>query len=229
MNRNRGRVSIQCVDDRGHLFVHARDQRTAVAAPDEQPLVASKQTADISLRNLAAVVLGVDQPHARACDDNMIDVRTAARYLPIVQDDRTPFGESIEACTNAPLAVSALGPRLGRLRFIGHGEDETTQARMLRLHLLLPSSSATVELPLCRRTGAIACGRRPGSGYRVARLAMGRLGVRVPKCLCPARKVRATSRTHRRIPQTYGTRRHRTCLSAQSCSILTWRRPATAA
>jgi hypothetical protein len=71
---------------------------------------------DVALRDLSFVRLGVDNPHAGRCDEEVIDVPPRAGYQPVVKCEHAIAAEMPNAYRPLPVFAAATGlrPRNGR-------------------------------------------------------------------------------------------------------------------
>lgn len=135
----------------GDLSVEAVDDLRSVAAVDEELWRAEPRTFDA---DLAGVVLGVDDVHARRGDGEMVDVGAAARHPPVVQEDDRPVGDPLlERLADSALARRASLPRGLVLRCVAQQQEEASDARMALVGALLAAIAAALMLARGARSG----------------------------------------------------------------------------
>lgn len=113
---------------------------------------------------LRSVSFGIDHPHARGRDDDVIDVRTGAREAAIVEH---PSGlwEVLEPGGEHLFSDGAALPRTSALRLIRQSQDETAELRVL------PADTPLTVVAAAFRTRAVPRRRRrPHGGQHVGGL-----------------------------------------------------------
>jgi hypothetical protein len=70
---------------------------------------------DVALRDLSFVRLGVDNPHAGRCDEDVIDVPPRAGYQPVVKCEHAVAELAFDKRGQPTLTVASLLPRGDRL------------------------------------------------------------------------------------------------------------------
>ena len=83
---------------------------------------------------------------AGGSDGQVVDVRPAAGDPPVMQQPECLRSEPVELASESLLPPRSDVPGLGGLAFLGHGEDEAAQFRVLGPHAIFAPCLAAFEL-----------------------------------------------------------------------------------
>ncbi len=162
MDRRIRRDLEHCCLHKRYLLGEPLDELALVTARDRQLGLAEERLGD---RNSAFVALRVDDPHPGRRDGEVVDVCSAARDPPVVQENRAVVQVLREGLCDALFAAGATGPGCLVCRLAAEREQNPTDARMLLPNLLLTVRAPSLVLAPGTRAG--------GSGIEVGRVRIG--------------------------------------------------------
>src|SRR6478735_10727276 len=158
---HRDRRVVDGGTDEVDLLEDAVHELRAVAATDDEDLGPRAEEPALDAQGRTApVLLGVDDEHAAAGDDEVVEVGPRPRDAPVVQDRKPVADQGVEPGADDLLAFRARVPGPGALWLLGDGEEEAADARVALAHALLPRVAPPLELASRRRARRSRCSRQ---------------------------------------------------------------------